>query len=383
MANYLYNGVELPDINTVWTDKETYPYACLCPTLGKEEYSTVLVVVTKRFKSENKYLYFQNSCYYMMYQYDGSGDWYKSLNKTQVASAHKTDIKPFWASANVYDTSGTLYLSASDPVPVREYPIASEVTLSPQSVEVTAGQAQDIQFTLTGTDGTDYTGIATWAYAITDKNGTVSKDDAPWVSWVSAEDGSVLLRITADAPGGHEITVIAAWGTEDDPQDLWAIVTIPVKRVSEQWLYSFKMGLALGLAWKPLPINKEPVAYLYNGVRSPKLPEWDREQYPYATIVTTSTFNWGWDVWLIASQNPFCVRDINSRPCLVHSANENCIEYMIDKGDSDWGEANHTEPKVDSGWPYSGLDSIWTDYDVLYANGSLYLAASEPVPVYE
>jgi hypothetical protein len=56
---------------------------------------------------------------------------------------------------------------------------------------------------------------------------------------------------------------------------------------------------------------------------------------------------------------------------------------MIDKGDSDWGEANHTEPKVDSGWPYSGLDSIWTDYDVLYANGSLYLAASEPVPVYE
>ena len=27
MANYLYNGVELPNINGVWTDKETYPYA--------------------------------------------------------------------------------------------------------------------------------------------------------------------------------------------------------------------------------------------------------------------------------------------------------------------------------------------------------------------
>lgn len=27
MANYLYNGYELPDINAVWTDKVTYPYA--------------------------------------------------------------------------------------------------------------------------------------------------------------------------------------------------------------------------------------------------------------------------------------------------------------------------------------------------------------------
>lgn len=27
MANFLYNGVELPDIDSVWTDKETYPYA--------------------------------------------------------------------------------------------------------------------------------------------------------------------------------------------------------------------------------------------------------------------------------------------------------------------------------------------------------------------
>ena len=29
MANFLYNGVELPDINTVWTDKTAYPYAII------------------------------------------------------------------------------------------------------------------------------------------------------------------------------------------------------------------------------------------------------------------------------------------------------------------------------------------------------------------
>ena len=32
MANYLYNGVLLPDINEVWTDKEMYPYAAISET---------------------------------------------------------------------------------------------------------------------------------------------------------------------------------------------------------------------------------------------------------------------------------------------------------------------------------------------------------------
>lgn len=35
--NYLYNGVELPDINSVWTDKETYPYASLVRMYSADE----------------------------------------------------------------------------------------------------------------------------------------------------------------------------------------------------------------------------------------------------------------------------------------------------------------------------------------------------------
>jgi hypothetical protein len=31
--------------------------------------------------------------------------------------------------------------------------------------------------------------------------------------------------------------------------------------------------------------QKTPIAYLYNGVQLPPLPEWDREKYPYAVIV--------------------------------------------------------------------------------------------------
>ena len=51
------------------------------------------------------------------------------------------------------------------------------------------------------------------------------------------------------------------------------------------------MGLILGQFSSPLPeVQKEPVAYLYNGVRLPALPEWDREKYPFAVIWYTPGF---------------------------------------------------------------------------------------------
>lgn len=268
MANYLYNGVELPALPD-W-DKEVYPYAWIdtvTMTRATHELWLVKDVDLTAFSASGTT---SKKNYFKMYEClvaDGvvPTEWTLYTSKEEMDSASTVSCtRTIWTNTDMSYSDGTLILAASEPVPVREYPIASEVTLSPQSVEVTAGQAQDIQFTLTGTDGTDYTGIATWAYAITDKNGTVSKDDAPWVSWVSAEDGSVLLRITADAPGGHEITVIAAWGTEDDPQNLWAKVTIPVKRVSEQWLYSFQTGLALGLCGSALDIHSAPPAYIWD-----------------------------------------------------------------------------------------------------------------------
>ena len=115
MDTFLYNGVELPKLPE-W-DKTTFPYACLAPTLGQgADNSTTLVVVTRKFKSENKYLYWNSNCYYMTYRYNGTGEWYESLRKTQIISAHKSSLKPFWANVDVFDTSGQLYLPASSPV---------------------------------------------------------------------------------------------------------------------------------------------------------------------------------------------------------------------------------------------------------------------------
>ena len=45
------------------------------------------------------------------------------------------------------------------------------------------------------------------------------------------------------------------------------------------------MGLILSLFSSPLPeVQKEPVAYLYNGVRLPALPEWDNLAWITITI---------------------------------------------------------------------------------------------------
>lgn len=114
--------------------------------------------------------------------------------------------------------------------------------------------------------------------------------------------------------------------------------------------------------------------YLYNGVRLPELPEWDREKYPYALIgaypnedgygisgnlYLTSKVEFGYNkynVWSIATEYIFPF-DANS-------------DYP-----TEW------QP----GREYSGSPGVnvidWANFDLLDEDGSVYLAASEPVPV--
>jgi hypothetical protein len=259
-----------------------------------------------------------------------------------------------------------------------EYPSDSEITISPKSEELTVGQAKDLQFTLTDVDDNPFTGVASWSYVITDKNGTVDIDSAPWVSWVSAEGEKALLRITADAPGGHEITVIAAWGTEDDPQSVWAKVTIPVARWAG--LKSFQTGLALGLAGKPLPIKKEPAEYLYNNIRLPKLPEYDKETYPYAVI---GSYYDGWITYYrlyLASRT--VSMDSDSIDIKGPAKYMSCNYYT---GEANWRNFSG-QNEVQSGYvvsPY--MTPIWANHDIRWWTYpyDLRLPASEPVPVQE
>lgn len=129
---------------------------------------------------------------------------------------------------------------------------------------------------------------------------------------------------------------------------------------------SFAAGVIMGLCGKALPIpgsKREPVAYLYNGVRLPGLPEWDRETYPYAVIVQN---NLSGDYFLMADDETFAANADGDtiRPITG-------VAYAIENGEwvSSVGRIN--------------CKAIWANHDILNPDGSVYLAASEPVPVYE
>lgn len=141
---------------------------------------------------------------------------------------------------------------------------------------------------------------------------------------------------------------------------------------------SSAMGLILSLFSSPLPeVQKEPVAYLYNGVRLPKLPEWDREKYPYAYIWFGSTLK---RLYILQEASHMTMTDSGGNACIGVEAGTTYMAANTHVGNATWGPfTSYTaeEPKALS-------SSVgWANYDIRNADGTLYLSASEPIPVYE
>lgn len=142
-------------------------------------------------------------------------------------------------------------------------------------------------------------------------------------------------------------------------------------------LTAWLTGYALGLCGKPLPMSqKEPVAYLYNGVRLPKLPEWDRETYPYVAML-----NQVYRVVFIAYSDPMH---------LVLTSSSGGMSVGVKAGETFlqivYWTSNDTIPDFEEKsltYDYLLGTPDWANYDVQNADGTVYLAASEPVPVYE
>lgn len=153
-------------------------------------------------------------------------------------------------------------------------------------------------------------------------------------------------------------------------------------------LRSWISGLVIGLASNPVPMNKIdkiPVAYLYNGVRLPPLPDVDRTKYPFVYIWYNTAFQGGYCVIFssVTFHRIFVHYDILDSDGWQMLANEdgNIIRYFmwLSKGEFAW-ELNASESILRD--DVQGDDPIWANYNVLDENGETVLAASEPVPVY-
>lgn len=151
-------------------------------------------------------------------------------------------------------------------------------------------------------------------------------------------------------------------------------------------LKSWLTGFVLGLSGKPLPLCKrQPVAYLYNGIRLPALPEWDREMYPYAYIIKSNSS----DSYFLCVYDDRAVYDekYEYTPCIVDTHGDNKAQlrkYYVSNGE--WAYALGGKVTTPYGLSFAGGSSdtpVWCNTDILNEDGTVYLPASEPVPVYE
>ena len=141
---------------------------------------------------------------------------------------------------------------------------------------------------------------------------------------------------------------------------------------------SWRAGFELGLAGFSFPYSKphrKPTAYLYNGIRLPALPEWERGVYPYVYISNGFA---GIGRSYVYFKNVKYGKTDGGNHCIIVPAGTGMSGlYSNDQ----WKEPTVTTEDERMTVPNSTL--IWANFDVLNEDGTVYLAASDPVPVYE
>lgn len=127
--SYKYNGVVLPDINSVWVDKETYPFAFILYYEPADIYEIDLITTKDlkyyRLNSANWYLHSNVYFSYIVYKLS-DGLWADGGSSNSYLYGEEfrdhfgnDDWKIIWTSESLYDRySGQLVLEASDPEPI-------------------------------------------------------------------------------------------------------------------------------------------------------------------------------------------------------------------------------------------------------------------------
>ena len=135
---------------------------------------------------------------------------------------------------------------------------------------------------------------------------------------------------------------------------------------------SMTLGFLVGrqIAGQRKTAEKVPIAYLYNGVQLPPLPEWDTEAYPYV-FYTNGFMGIGAGITCISGMEYY---DNNGSYSFHYTG---AIKYNVK--DNGWGE-----PTVYSDTKSCAISAVkWANFDVLNSDGSVYLEATDPIPVYE
>lgn len=114
--------------------------------------------------------------------------------------------------------------------------------------------------------------------------------------------------------------------------------------------------------------------FLYNGVELPGLPEWDKTRYPYAFIYIVTLDGTTGVYTLVMTSSNVMSYDGNGIICTAANVGQ---RYTV--SGEEWVAAAGSDDfyiKRDN-----LIFTVWANFDVLNSDGSVYVAASEPVPV--
>ena len=369
----LYNGVKLPNIDSVWTEelKAQYPYAWMNYVYLAEEQvgegtlwlcnypvSVAFDVdgdINVTAQSDGTCIVYSilNGIWREEYgiPVDEWEKWFESITY-DVSKGTFWLNEPTWTSNTILNTDGSTYMEATDPIPLDGMNV---IEWDGDTSGLTA-HASKANYYAVATGSVD----ATTAQAVL-SDGTISAD------WYLSEGGNIYLY-----SDGTTYTSLLAY----------------TEAVAPKWQFSlrdFLSGIAAGAASRcVLPRQqKEPLAYLYNGVQLPPLPEYDAEKYPYALIYYYS----GAKSYMLVLGQSVPVFNPNSWTTAVSSWVQFLsgemfgYSFWTDKPERGWGSLGVTN--VDGGNLSADQPFIWTNSDIINTtDNSVYLASSEPIPVY-
>lgn len=117
MPNYRYNLVELPELPSV--DKTAYPYAIILPTYAGSYTLRYLAAAVLHRNSVGNITVKDTTANLsnIFYEYNGS-EWVGDGVAKNLSIAFTSSYGVTWANYDVLNSDGSVYLPASEPVPV-------------------------------------------------------------------------------------------------------------------------------------------------------------------------------------------------------------------------------------------------------------------------
>lgn len=159
-------------------------------------------------------------------------------------------------------------------------------------------------------------------------------------------------------------------------------------------LYSWLIGFLIGLIQKPAltfdaPPAQDPVAYLYNGVRLPDISKVLSDKNSYACIVydpSNGRYHLYFGEVMGVRYPEYDAPGTAIWDYIIFgdfAGDAYATQYRLFPGASEWTLFTETASGIILSDSTSDRNMVWANYDILNEDGSVYMAASDPIPVYE